>query len=206
MLSPEQVARIKSEIADQITNFPEDKRAAAKEQMDSMDAGQLEDFLRQNNLLKSDEDGTRCVFCSIFSGDIASQKVAENEGAVAVLEINPVSRGHAIVIPVEHEIPDLASGKPSEHVSSLIQKTREKLEKLNPREIVVSDSSVFGHTVFNLIPIYANETPESERHKASPEELSGVMAELERNAEEKEIEGSSLTELPSSTIIPRRIP
>ena len=202
MLSPEQVARIKSEITEQIMNFPEDKRAVAREQIDSMDAEQLENFLRQNNLLKPDEEGMQCVFCSIFAGDVESQKVAENKGAVAVLEINPVSRGHTIVIPEKHGI----SEKPSGHVSSLIQKTREKLEKLNPREIVVSDSSVFGHTIFNLIPVYSNETPESERHKASPEELSGVMAELERDKEKEEIEGTNLTELPPDTIIPRRIP
>ena len=43
-----------------------------------------------------------CVFCKIVKGELPSAKVYEDENCVAFLDINPVSPGHALVIPKEH--------------------------------------------------------------------------------------------------------
>ena len=43
-----------------------------------------------------------CVFCRILRGEIPSQKVHEDERSVAILDINPVAPGHALVIPRDH--------------------------------------------------------------------------------------------------------
>ena len=43
-----------------------------------------------------------CIFCKIVRGEIPSAKVLENEKVLAFLDINPVSKGHTLVIPRAH--------------------------------------------------------------------------------------------------------
>jgi histidine triad (HIT) family protein len=43
-----------------------------------------------------------CVFCKIISGEIPCKKIAENEYAIAFLDVNPISDGHTLVIPKAH--------------------------------------------------------------------------------------------------------
>ncbi len=47
----------------------------------------------------SDED---CIFCKIIAGEIAGQIVQEDERTVAFMDINPATRGHALVVPRRH--------------------------------------------------------------------------------------------------------
>ncbi|MBI1336332.1 MAG: HIT domain-containing protein [Phycisphaera sp.] len=57
-----------------------------------------------------------CLFCKIVAGQIPCHKVAENEHALAFLDIGPLSRGHTLVIPKGHwvtleQVPgDVAAG------------------------------------------------------------------------------------------------
>jgi histidine triad (HIT) family protein len=43
-----------------------------------------------------------CLFCKIVAGEIASQRVDEDEHTVAFMDISPATRGHALVIPRRH--------------------------------------------------------------------------------------------------------
>lgn len=43
-----------------------------------------------------------CLFCRIAAGEIPSEKVVENAGAFAFLDIRPLARGHVLVIPKRH--------------------------------------------------------------------------------------------------------
>ena len=43
-----------------------------------------------------------CLFCKIVAGEIPSTRVAEDEHTVAFMDINPATRGHALVIPKQH--------------------------------------------------------------------------------------------------------
>jgi histidine triad (HIT) family protein len=43
-----------------------------------------------------------CLFCRIVSGDIPAQIVDEDERTVAFMDINPATRGHALVVPRRH--------------------------------------------------------------------------------------------------------
>jgi histidine triad (HIT) family protein len=56
--------------------------------------------------------GMDCIFCAIVAGDLPSIRVAETQTALAFMDINPATRGHALVIPKAHakdllEIPDV---------------------------------------------------------------------------------------------------
>lgn len=43
-----------------------------------------------------------CVFCKIVKGEIPATKVYEDDKVFAFLDIQPVSAGHALVVPKEH--------------------------------------------------------------------------------------------------------
>ena len=52
-----------------------------------------------------------CIFCKIVKGDIPSSKLYEDKTTLAFLDIGPVNKGHALVIPKAHyetilDIPD----------------------------------------------------------------------------------------------------
>ncbi|KAM6494259.1 HIT-like domain containing protein [Amanita muscaria] len=53
-----------------------------------------------------------CIFCKIIKGEIPSYKLLETEFSYSFLDIGPLSRGHALVIPKYHseklhELPDV---------------------------------------------------------------------------------------------------
>jgi histidine triad (HIT) family protein len=43
-----------------------------------------------------------CLFCKIVAGEIPATIVAQDERTIAFMDINPATRGHALVIPREH--------------------------------------------------------------------------------------------------------
>jgi histidine triad (HIT) family protein len=43
-----------------------------------------------------------CLFCKIIAGEIPATIIAEDERTVAFMDINPATRGHALVIPRAH--------------------------------------------------------------------------------------------------------
>jgi len=128
MLPPEQITQIKSQIIQQIgSTFPEDKKQTAIQQIEAMNPEQLEEFLKQNNLMKPGEnpETTPCIFCSIVSGQTQSNKIDENSDAIAILEINPISKAHSLVIPKKH----------SEKVSKKTMQLARKNKKENKHKI-----------------------------------------------------------------------
>lgn len=187
MLTEEQTESIKQHLIAQIDlSFPEDRKEFAINQINNMDSEQLEAFLIKNNLLKQGANKIKeaassgeCVFCSIVFGDIESYKISSNSKAIAVLEINPFSRGHVIIIPKEHitseenlspRVMDMAK-----KVSSLIK------EKLKPESVDISYSNILGHEIINVIPIY-NGKKSTERKPAGKEELEELQKILKRKS------------------------
>jgi histidine triad (HIT) family protein len=49
--------------------------------------------------MASDPD---CIFCKIVAGELPATKVDEDERTISFMDINPGTRGHALVIPKEH--------------------------------------------------------------------------------------------------------
>ena len=43
-----------------------------------------------------------CIFCKIVAGDLPAEVVQEDEHTIAFMDINPWTRGHALVIPRNH--------------------------------------------------------------------------------------------------------
>jgi histidine triad (HIT) family protein len=46
--------------------------------------------------------GDDCIFCGIVAGNIPGQVIDSDEHTVAFMDINPATRGHALVVPRAH--------------------------------------------------------------------------------------------------------
>ncbi len=174
-----QAQQIKEHLLKQLDNFPEDKQEQIKEQINSMTKEQVENFIEQNKLTHL---GGQCIFCAITANQTPSYKIAENENNIAILEINPISKGHSLVIPKAHldELP--------QSTKDLAQEVSKKLQKkLNPKEIQIKELKIMNHPIIEITPIYGNET---EKKQASEEELKSLQKEITKPKEikiEKEI-------------------
>jgi histidine triad (HIT) family protein len=51
---------------------------------------------------------TSCIFCDIISRRIPAEILYENETVIAILDVNPIHYGHALVIPKGHYVDFLA--------------------------------------------------------------------------------------------------
>ena len=171
MLTPEQTEIVKKQLIQHIEkSFPEDKRAFATQQIMAMGSKELEEFLRKNKLMPSKDFSKAggCIFCSIIKGEINSYKIDENNKALAVLEINPLSKGHVLIIPKEHIS---SSEKVPASVFSFAKKIAKKIKtKLGPKSTEISSATILGHEVINIIPLYGEEKPEK-RYSAKTEDL-----------------------------------
>ena len=211
MLSKEQTEKIKGQLIKQIeSTFPGDKKDFAKNQIESMNEEQLEQFLAQNNLIKTSQNMgaqeismNNCIFCSILSGMIDSHKIDENKDAIAVLEINPISKGHVLVIPKEHIE---STEKLPKNALTLSKKISSKIKtKLKSKDILIQSAKMFGHQVINIVPVYEDENINSQRAQANPEELKKLQKLLEKKQKSK-IPKKETTKKTKDIILPKRIP
>lgn len=58
----------------------------------------------------SEED---CIFCKIVAGELPATIVDEDEHTIAFMDINPATRGHALIVPRLHAL-DLLSIAPDQ--------------------------------------------------------------------------------------------
>jgi histidine triad (HIT) family protein len=193
METREDLERIRKWLLTQIDQtFPEENKEEAKQQILAMNEEELVNFLKQNKLLKEQGDASegseqKCIFCSIATGEIPSTQIANNEKASAILDINPVSEGHSLIIPKEHLAnPALIP----EEAKALARKVAEKLQKVfSPKKVEISESEAMGHSIINVFPVYENESLTSARKKKSPQELAELKTRIDSYQEElKKIE------------------
>jgi histidine triad (HIT) family protein len=129
-----------------------------------------------------------CIFCKIVKGEIPSQKVYEDDKTIAFLDINPLSRGHTLVMPKQHfetltDLPDdLASllAVRLKHLASAISKTT----GASGFNIIQNNRQVAGqlipHVHFHIIPrFYKNDVEFGwPAKKADPEDLKKLAQEI----------------------------
>jgi histidine triad (HIT) family protein len=129
-----------------------------------------------------------CIFCKIVAGEIPSHKIDEDDKTLAFLDINPWTRGHALVIPKNHsrnlydvEAADLAAMHAT--AQRVARRIRDRLasEGVN---ILQSSEPVAMQTVFHthvhVIPRYSDDGLRLPAHPqaADHEELAQLAEEL----------------------------
>lgn len=47
---------------------------------------------------------TDCIFCKIIDGKLPSQKIYEDGVVLAFMDLNPINKGHTLIIPKKHAV------------------------------------------------------------------------------------------------------
>ncbi len=106
-----------------------------------------------------------CIFCKIAAGDIPSATIYEDADFRVILDIEPASNGHALILPKEHyanlyELDDELAAKAFVLAKKMITKLTDILgcEGYN---VLQNNGAAAGQTVFHfhmhLIPRYAED-------------------------------------------------
>jgi histidine triad (HIT) family protein len=69
-----------------------------------------------------------CIFCGIVAGDVPAQIVDSDEHTVSFMDINPATRGHALVVPREH-VDDLLDAS-DEHLERTMVAARRLVQRM----------------------------------------------------------------------------
>ncbi len=147
----------------------------------------LPNFLRklnpeQLNSLKQSQS-PQCPFCLIIEGKIKSKKIYEDKDLIAVLEINPINKGHTLVFPKQH-VKIISQLKDVGPLFNLVNKISVSLFdslKAQGSNILVSNGELAGqtvpHVVVNVIPRFDKDNLDFvfERKKMSEEELNKIL-------------------------------
>ncbi|MBR9707479.1 MAG: HIT family protein [Candidatus Diapherotrites archaeon] len=108
---------------------------------------------------------TNCLFCKIVAGEIPAEKVYENEKTFVFMDLNPVSKGHMLVIPKEHatDIFDLNEDVAREILPTAKRVAEAALKTLNADGVNLlnanrkeAQQTVF-HYHMHVIPRYVND-------------------------------------------------
>ena len=120
-----------------------------------------------------------CIFCNIVEGTIPSHTIFEDEIVKVMMDINPVSNGHLLIIPKKHftNLTDIDMD-----TLMYIQKTAKEMfkllkDKLNIDGLTLCQNNEYGQEVkhyhLHLIPRYKNDNVRlySNKNKDDVEEV-----------------------------------
>ena len=106
-----------------------------------------------------------CIFCKIAAGEIPSATIYEDDDFRVILDIEPASKGHALILPKEHyanlyEI----DGEMAKHVIITAKRQATKMRDALGVEginIVQNNGEIAGQTVFHyhmhIVPRYKDD-------------------------------------------------
>ncbi len=132
-----------------------------------------------------------CVFCKIIAGDIPSDKVYEDDFAVAFLDIHPTNPGHTLIVPREHSdnfsvMPD---GRALERLFSAVRRVAVAAMKVTGAQgfnTHINTGPVAGqvvmHTHVHVIPRFEGDGHQLWTKKnISKEEIARIAAEMKKH-------------------------
>jgi histidine triad (HIT) family protein len=120
-----------------------------------------------------------CLFCKIVAGEVPSEIVQEDEHTIAFMDINPWTRGHALVIPRRHsrnlyEVPEDDLGRTHTAAKRLAQRMRDRLG-CDGVNLLNSCEEAAWQTVFHF---HVHVIP---RYHDDPLQLPGRPQEVEQD-------------------------
>jgi len=106
-----------------------------------------------------------CVFCAIESGSAPAHRVYEDDDAIAFMDINPATDGHALVIPRAHvrDLFDIGSERAAAVMAATVRVAERIKRALKPdgMNVMHATGAAAFQTVFHfhlhVIPRYFND-------------------------------------------------
>ena len=142
---------------------------------------------------------TDCIFCAIAAGEAPAYRVFENDLTYAILDINPFTRGHCLVIPKRH-VPwwhELTEVETASLFNSARVVANRMMQVFKPELVTLyMRGRRIPHTHLFLVPTYSGDLLDRyfnalEKFQESPLELARLreptaMAEAARLLKEVE--------------------
>ena len=121
-----------------------------------------------------------CIFCKIAAGEIPSATLYEDDDFRVIMDIEPASKGHALILPKEHyanlyELPEELAAKAMKLAKNMVIQMTD-IVGCDGYNVLQNNGEAAGQTVFHfhmhLIPRYENMDNET-LLKCTPQEVSG---------------------------------
>lgn len=126
-----------------------------------------------------------CIFCKIIKGEIPSYTVYENEKVKVFMDINPIAKGHLLVIPKKHytNLMDIDNETLST-IDDVIRELYPKLkEKLGCEGLTRMQNNELGQEVkhyhMHLIPRYLNDSIIPEVNEEAKQTVEDIFKKLD---------------------------
>ncbi|MBN2881526.1 HIT domain-containing protein [Candidatus Woesearchaeota archaeon] len=164
----------------------------------------------------------QCPFCQIIAGKIPAEKVYEDKKVIAILDINPATQGHLLVMTKEHY--PILPLIPKDDFEHLIKTTKEIEQQLKKSILLCDSANIFmanggaagqqsPHFMLHIIPRpkdskvntfklkeqQINKEKQNELFEITSHNLKQLMGEQYTKYEDKETEINS-KEITSETI------
>lgn len=129
-----------------------------------------------------------CIFCKIVTGEIPCYKVYEDDKVLCFLDVNPVSQGHALIIPKKHfvnifDINDEEAGHILKVASKIAPKIAKALEAPACNLVNASgkeaQQSVF-HFHLHIIPRFENDGLDMWFHGKSESNIKEIIEKIKK--------------------------
>ncbi len=97
--------------------------------------------------------GDDCTFCRVVSGRLPSHRIYEDDHSIVFLDINPIRRGHVLLVPKKHYV-DFLDIPESEltHLVNLVKKLAPALLKATDADgfsFIGNNGASAGQVVFH---------------------------------------------------------
>lgn len=126
-----------------------------------------------------------CIFCKIIKGELPSRTIYEDDLIKIIMNINPATNGHLLVLPKEHMVN--INDTTNEVINHSMNIIREKIypllkEKLNCKGLTISQNNELGqeikHYHIHLTPRYDNDLLEFNYNKDMLSDLDEIFNKL----------------------------
>ena len=127
-----------------------------------------------------------CIFCKIVKGDIPSKTIYEDDLIKVIMNIEPATNGHLLVIPKKHYLNIFDIDE--EVVNHSFKIIRDKIypllkEKLNCEGLTLSENNLLGQTVphfhIHVTPRYQNDLLDFNYNKEMISDLDEVFTKIQ---------------------------
>ena len=126
-----------------------------------------------------------CIFCKIINDELPSKTIYEDNLIKVIMNIDPATNGHLLVLPKEHyeNILDI----PEEIVTHSFKIIRDKIypqlkEKLNCKGLTIAENNFLGqeikHFHIHLVPRYENDLVKFNYNKDLLEDNDTIFEKL----------------------------
>jgi histidine triad (HIT) family protein len=154
-LTHDQQEEIRQQLREQVSALPDEKKAQALKQIADLSPQALEEILKQSEEREQGTTDQESVFRKIITGKIPAQVIADLPEGKAVLDINPISPGHTLLIPRKPIAK--ATNIPTALFKRAKQIGKTITRKMKAKSIEIATQELFGEAVIHIIPSYTEK-------------------------------------------------